>query len=65
MKKKKGNLAACSFCRFMRALAFSAIGAAAGGLSAKWLGADQQTIIMSALLGSIGLVSWVNRKRGK
>ena len=65
MKKKKGGLAACGFCRFMRALAFSAIGAAICGLSAKWLGADQQTIVMSALLGSIGLVSWVNRKRGK
>lgn len=65
MKKKKKNPAACSFCRFMRALAFSAIGAAICGLGAKWLGADQEIIVMSALLGSIGLVSWVNRKRDK
>jgi len=61
--KKKDNLAACALCRFMRALAFSAVGAAVCGLTAKWLGADQQTIIFSALFGSIALVSWVNRKR--
>ncbi len=64
MKGEK-NLAACSFCRFMRALAFSAVGAAVLGLGAKWLGADQQTIIFSALAGSIGLVGWVNRKRSR
>jgi len=63
--KKKRNLAACGFCRFMRALAFSAVGAAVCGLSAKWLGADQQTIVFSGLFGSIALVSWVNRKRDK
>ncbi len=49
----------------MRALAFSAVGAAVFGLSAKWLGADQQTIILSALVGSVGLVGWINRKRGR
>ncbi len=64
MKREK-NLAACGFCRFMRALAFSAVGAAVFGLSAKWLGADQQTIVLSALVGSVGLVGWINRKRGR
>ncbi len=64
MKKKKSS-AGCKFCHFTRALAFSGIGAAAFGLGAKWLGADQQTIIISAMMGSIGLVGWVTRKRHK
>ena len=62
---KKKNAAACALCKFMRALAFSGIGAAVCGLTAKWLGADQQTVIICAMMGSIGLVGWVTRKRDK
>ncbi len=65
MKKKKKSGAGCTFCRFMRALAFSGLGAAVFGLGAKWLGADQQTTIISAMMGSIVLVSWVSRKHRK
>ena len=47
----------------MRGLAFGALGAAVGGLTAKWLEADLQTVIISAFFGALGLVCWVNRKR--
>ena len=63
MRRKINNKPSCAFCHFTRALAFSGIGAAVCGLTAKWLGADQQTIIISAMMGSIGLVGWVTRKR--
>jgi len=65
MKKKKKSGAGCAFCNFMRALAFSGLGAALFGGAATWLGADQQTTIISAMMGSIGLVAWVTRKRHK
>jgi len=64
MKRKISN-SSRSFYNFTRALAFSGIGAAVGGLGAKWLGADQQTIIICAMMGSIGLVGWMTRKRNK
>ncbi|VAX09812.1 hypothetical protein MNBD_GAMMA26-1223 [hydrothermal vent metagenome] len=47
----------------MRALAFSSIGAAVCGLTARELGADQQTVMIAAFFGALGLVCWVNRKR--
>jgi len=63
--RRKINKSSRSFYNFTRALAFSGIGAAVGGLGAKWLDADQQTIIISAMMGSIGLVGWVTRKRDR
>jgi len=65
MRRKINNKSSCAFCHFTRALAFSGIGAAVGGLGAKWLGADQQTVIICAMMGSIGLVGWITRKRKK
>ncbi len=47
----------------MRGLSFGALGAAAGGLSAKWLQADLQTVIIAAFFGALGVVGWINRKR--
>jgi len=61
----KKDLSGCSFCRFMRALSFSSVGAAVVGLTARELGADMQTIMIAAFFGALGLVCWVNRKRDK
>lgn len=40
----------------MRAMAFSGIGAAVGGLTAKWLGADLQTTLLVAFFCALALV---------
>jgi uncharacterized membrane protein YfcA len=45
----------------MRALAFSGIGAAVGGLTAKWLGADLQTITLAAFFCALFLVLKTSR----
>jgi uncharacterized membrane protein YfcA len=47
----------------MRALAFSAIGAAVGGLTAKWLGAELQTIIIVAFFCALALVIKTSKKK--
>jgi uncharacterized membrane protein YfcA len=52
----------CAICRFMRALAFSGIGAAVGGLTAKWLGADLQTIMLAAFFCALFLVIKTSQK---
>lgn len=47
----------------MRALAFSGIGAAVGGLTAKWLGADQQTVIIAAFFCALALVLKTSKEK--
>ena len=53
----------CAVCRFMRALAFSAIGAGAAGYTALWLGVDQDNVMIIAFFGALAAVLWANRKR--
>lgn len=53
----------CAVCRFMRALAFSAIGAALAGYSALWLGVARDNAMMAAFFGALAMVVWANRKR--
>lgn len=42
----------CAVCRLMRAMAFSALGAALGGYGALWLGASKQTAFTAAVVGA-------------
>ena len=53
----------CAVCRFLRALAFSAIGGGIAGYSALALGLDRSNAIIAAFFGALGLVLWGNRKR--
>jgi hypothetical protein len=53
----------CAVCRFMRALAFSAIGGGVTGFTARWLGMEQQNVILVAFFGALAAVIWANRKR--
>ncbi len=55
--------AGCWICRFMRALSFSAIGAAVLGYGALWLGADKNSAILAAFFGALGLVLLMTRKQ--
>ncbi len=55
--------ASCAICRFMRALAFSAIGAAVTGFPARWFGLEQENVILVAFFGALAAVIWANRKR--
>ncbi|MEW7976556.1 MAG: hypothetical protein AB2814_03665 [Candidatus Sedimenticola endophacoides] len=54
----------CAFCRFMRGLAFSAIGGAIGGYGALYLGMTRDNAIIAAFFGALAMVAWVSRKRG-
>ena len=58
-----GSLQNCAVCRFMRALAFSAIGAAVAGYAALWLGVARDNAIIIAFFGALAMVVWANRKR--
>jgi uncharacterized membrane protein YfcA len=60
---KKDPYSSCAICRFMRALAFSAIGAGITGYTAKWLGMEQNNVIIVAFFGALGAVMWASRKR--
>ncbi len=51
----------CSVCRFMRSLAFSAIGGGVAGFSALGLGFSQENSITVAFFGALGLVMFMNR----
>ncbi len=53
----------CAICRFMRALAFSAIGAGVTGFTARWFGMEQENVILVAFFGALAAVIWGNRKR--
>jgi len=52
----------CALCRFMRSLAFSAIGAAIGGYGAIFMGLERSNAIIAAFFGALALVVWVSRK---
>ena len=54
----------CAFCRFMRALAFSALGGGVAGYLALWLGMVRENALIVAFFGALGAVLWANRKRG-
>ena len=53
----------CSVCRFMRGMAFSAIGGGVAGYTALWLGMERSNAIIVAFFGALGLVLLTNRKR--
>jgi uncharacterized membrane protein YfcA len=63
MSPSGNNGLGCAMCRFMRALAFSGIGAAVGGLTAKWLGADMQTIMLAAFFCALALVVKTSKEK--
>lgn len=51
----------CAFCRMMRALAFSGLGAAVGGYGALYLfGASRENALMAAMAGGVILVMGMN-----
>ena len=55
----------CMFCRFLRSLAFSAIGAGVAGYSALFLGLDQRSAMIAAFFGALFLVAWTTPKKDK
>jgi hypothetical protein len=54
----------CSVCRFMRSLAFSAIGGGVVGYGALALGLEKQSAIVAAFFGALGAVLWAGRRKG-
>lgn len=55
----------CMFCRFLRSLAFSAIGGGVAGYSALFLGLDQRNAMIAAFFGALFLVAWTTPKKQK
>ena len=55
----------CSVCRFMRGMAFSAIGGGVAGYTALWLGLERSNAIIVAFFGALGLVLLTSRKRDR
>jgi hypothetical protein len=53
----------CAVCRFLRAMAFSAIGGGVAGYGALALGLDRTSAIIAAFFGALGLVIWTSKKR--
>jgi len=53
----------CAFCRFMRSLAFSALGGGAAGYIALRFGMERSNAIYIAFFGALAAVLWVSRKR--
>jgi len=51
----------CSVCRFMRSLAFSAIGGGVAGFIALGIGFSRDNAITAAFFGALGLVMFMNR----
>ena len=47
----------------MRALAFSAIGAAFAGYGSLGLGLDRSSAIIAAFFGALGAVVWIGRRK--
>lgn len=58
-----GNHPSCAVCRFMRSLAFSAIGGGVAGYAALALGFSQNNAIVAAFFGAVGLVVLTSRKK--
>ena len=52
----------CAFCRFMRSLAFSAIGAAVGGYGALAAGLERSNAVIAAFFGALIVILWVGRR---
>lgn len=52
----------CAFCRFMRAFAFSAIGAALGGYGGLAFGLERGNAVIAACFGALIAVLWVGRR---
>ena len=57
-----GQGRSCAVCRFMRGLAFSAMGGGAAGYAALGLGLDRGNAIIAAFFGALGAVLLANRK---
>jgi len=53
----------CALCRMLRGLASGGVGAALGGLPAKWLGAPLKIVIYCALFGAFAFTLLFLRKR--
>lgn len=53
----------CAVCRFMRSLAFSAIGGGLAGYGALGLGLDRNSAIIAAFFGALGAVVWIGRRK--
>lgn len=53
----------CVVCRFMRALAFSALGGGAAGYLALSLDMTRANAIVAAFFGALGAVLWASRGR--
>ncbi|MCB1829571.1 MAG: hypothetical protein KDI47_05540 [Gammaproteobacteria bacterium] len=53
----------CAVCRFMRSLAFSAIGGGLAGYGALGLGLERSSAIIAAFFGALAAVVWISRKR--
>ena len=62
LKKKQEQ---CAFCRFMRALSFSAIGALIGYYGSTSLGSNQPDAIIYAFACSLFLVVYTSDKKKK
>lgn len=56
------NLYDCAMCRMLRGLATGGIGAALGGLPARWLGAPLKGVIYCALFGAFAFTFLFLRK---
>ncbi len=63
MSQPTDPYSSCAFCRFMRSLAFSAIGAGVVGYSALWLGVERDNAIIAAFFGALAAVVWISRKK--
>ncbi len=59
MAPKKSS---CSVCRFMRSLAFSALGAGFAGYGGLALGLSRESAMIAAFFGALGLVVLSNKK---
>jgi Flp pilus assembly protein TadB len=55
----------CTICRVLRAFAFSTLGAGVAAYTARWLGADYNTIVVVAFFGALAAVWWSNIKKDK
>jgi len=62
MATVKANYRNCFLCRMVRGMAFGGLGAALFALPAKWLGADQSTLVYAALFGAMLMTVIFNRK---
>ncbi|MEJ2529064.1 MAG: hypothetical protein P8Z39_02990 [Gammaproteobacteria bacterium] len=65
MAQPNDSYSSCAFCRFMRSLAFSAIGAGVAGYLAIWMGVERKDAIIVAFFGALAAVVLVSRKKQK